>query len=84
MTENILPHRRLGLGSTLVLVHGYLGGSSQWDQQVQFLSRQFDVIALDLAGYGNAQHLNAPTEMAAHARDVLYTLDELGVNRFNL
>ena len=84
MTENILPHRRLGLGSTLVLVHGYLGGSSQWDQQVQFLSRQFDVIAVDLAGYGNAQHLNAPNEMAAHARDVLYTLDQLGVNRFNL
>ncbi|MEY4254431.1 MAG: hypothetical protein RLZZ566_1901, partial [Pseudomonadota bacterium] len=84
MTANILPHQRLGLGSTLVLVHGYLGGSSQWDQQVQFLCDQFDVIAVDLAGYGNAQHLNAPNEMAAHARDVLYTLDQLGVNRFNL
>ena len=68
----------------MVLVHGYLGGSSQWDAQVQFLSPHFDVIAVDLAGYGNAQHLTAPTEMAAHAQAVLATLDQLGVGCFHL
>ena len=84
MTLSVLPHRRVGAGPAMVLVHGYLGGSSQWDAQVQFLSRHFDVIAVDLAGYGDAHHLPAPTEMAAHAQAVLLTLDQLGIDRFHL
>jgi pimeloyl-ACP methyl ester carboxylesterase len=74
----------MGAGLAMVLVHGYLGGSSQWDAQVQFLSQHFDVIAVDLAGYGNAHHLTAPTEIAAHAQAVLVTLDQLGVDCFHL
>jgi 2-hydroxy-6-oxonona-2,4-dienedioate hydrolase len=84
MTTPILPHRRLGAGLTFVLVHGYLGGSSQWDAEVQVLSQHFDVIAVDLAGYGNAHQLMAPTEMGAHAQAVLATLDQLGVDSFHL
>lgn len=79
-----LPFQRAGKGKPLVLVHGYLGGSSQWDAQVQFLSQSFDVIAVDLAGYGNAHHLPAPTDMAAHAQAVLSTLDQLGIDHFHL
>ncbi len=68
----------------MVLVHGYLGGSSQWEAELRFLSQHCDVIAVDLAGYGNARHLVAPTEMAAHAQSVLGTLDQLGVDCFHL
>jgi 2-hydroxy-6-oxonona-2,4-dienedioate hydrolase len=74
----------MGAGPAMVLVHGYLGGSSQWDAQLQFLSPHFEVIAVDLAGYGNGQHLTAPTELAAHAQAVLATLDQLGVDGFHL
>jgi 2-hydroxy-6-oxonona-2,4-dienedioate hydrolase len=74
----------MGAGVAMVLVHGYLGGSSQWNAEVQFLSQHFDVVAVDLPGYGNAHHLIAPTEIAAHAQAVLATLDQLGVNYFHL
>jgi 2-hydroxy-6-oxonona-2,4-dienedioate hydrolase len=74
----------MGAGLPMVLVHGYLGGSSQWEAEIRFLSQHFDVIAVDLAGYGNAYHLQAPTEMAAHAQAVLSTLDQLGIDRFHL
>lgn len=84
MTQLILPHRRMGAGLPMVLVHGYLGGSSQWEAQLRFLSQHFDVIAVDLAGYGNASHLAAPTVMATHAQSVLNTLDQLGIDRFHL
>jgi 2-hydroxy-6-oxonona-2,4-dienedioate hydrolase len=84
MTLCPLPYRRMGAGLPLVLVHGYLGGSSQWDAELRVLSQHFDVIAVDLAGYGNAKHLTAPTEMAAHAQAVLLTLDQLGIERFHL
>lgn len=84
MTASALPYRRAGRGPALVLVHGYLGGSRQWDAEIAFLGERFDVVAPDLAGYGDACHLEAPTEMAAHARSVLATLDRLGIDRFHL
>ena len=79
-----LPFQRFGSGTPLVLVHGYLGGSSQWDTQLPLLSQHFEIVTLDLAGYGMANHLIAPTDLADHARDVLATLDHMGIERFHL
>jgi 2-hydroxy-6-oxonona-2,4-dienedioate hydrolase len=83
-TPQQLPFQRVGVGEPLVLVHGYLGGSSQWDNQLPVLSQHFEVITFDLAGYGKAHHLTAPTDLAEHARNVLASLDHLGVDRFHL
>ena len=80
----ILPFQRHGGGTPLVLVHGYLGGSSQWDAQLPLLRQHFEVVTLDLAGYGMANHLTAPTNMADHARNVLATLEHMGIHRFHL
>jgi pimeloyl-ACP methyl ester carboxylesterase len=66
------------------LVHGYLGGSVQWAAEIERFRAHFDVIAVDLAGYGEARDRAAPTEIAAHARAVLRTLDHLGVSSFHL
>ena len=79
-----LPFRRAGRGETLVLVHGYLGGSAQWAAQIEHLREHGDVIAVDLAGYGQARDRAAPADIAAHARAVLATLDGLGIERFHL
>jgi 2-hydroxy-6-oxonona-2,4-dienedioate hydrolase len=80
----LLPSQRTGTGFPLVLVHGYLGGSSQWNSLLPMLSQHFEVVTLDLAGFGKANHLNGPTNMADHARSVLATLDHLGIERFHL
>jgi 2-hydroxy-6-oxonona-2,4-dienedioate hydrolase len=80
----LLPFQRVGVGTPLVLVHGYLGGSSQWDAQLPLLSPHFEVVTLDLAGYGMANHLAAPIDLADHARNVLATLDHMGIERFHL
>lgn len=81
---SFLPFRRAGSGPTLVLVHGYLGGSSQWLAEIERLRHFFDVIAVDLAGYGDARHLSAPKDIASHAQAVIATLDHLGINKFHL
>jgi 2-hydroxy-6-oxonona-2,4-dienedioate hydrolase len=80
----LLPYQRNGIGSTLVLVHGYLGGSNQWQAQLPVLSKHFDVVTLDLAGYGLANHLVAPTNLTDHALNVLATLDQIGIEHFHL
>lgn len=79
-----LPYRRAGSGPALVLVHGYLGGSGQWLAEIERLRLYFDVIAVDLAGYGDAKHLPAPKSIATHAQSVLKTLDQLGITNFYL
>lgn len=79
-----LQHLRTGAGDTLVLVHGYLGGSRQWAAEIEALHPHFDVIAIDLPGYGQCSHLSAPSEIAGHAGAVLAHLDGLGVERFHL
>ena len=79
-----LPYERCGNGYPLVLVHGYLGGSQQWASELIRLSRSFDVIALNLAGYGAAHALSAPSDISDHATAVLDTLDKLGIERFHL
>ena len=80
----LLPFQRVGAGPVLVLVHGYLGGSSQWDAQLPALCQHFEVVTLDLAGYGKANHLTAPTDLVSHARNVLFTLDHIGIEHFHL
>jgi 2-hydroxy-6-oxonona-2,4-dienedioate hydrolase len=80
----LLPYQRIGIGRTLVLVHGYLGGSNQWQAQLPELTKHFDVVTLDLAGYGLANHLVAPTSLTDHALNVLATLDHLGIESFHL
>lgn len=80
----MLPHRRAGRGTPLVLVHGYLGGSEQWQAQIAHFSGQFDVIAPCLPGYGKASDLPTCDRIGALADAVIGLLDELGVAEFIL
>jgi 2-hydroxy-6-oxonona-2,4-dienedioate hydrolase len=83
-SPKVLPVQRTGSGVPLVLVHGYLGGSNQWDLVLPFISKHFEVITVDLAGYGLANQLIAPTDLSDHARNVLTTLDQIGITNFHL
>jgi pimeloyl-ACP methyl ester carboxylesterase len=52
VVKGIRTHvRRTGKGKTLVLVHG-LGGPLMWQRVEPLLSRYFEVVALDLPGFG--------------------------------
>jgi pimeloyl-ACP methyl ester carboxylesterase len=80
----LLPHRRAGDGCPLVLVHGYLGGSDQWDAEIAHFCDRFDVIAPDLPGFGHASDRPGCKTIASMADAVTGLLDQLGVDRFVL
>ncbi len=80
----MLNYQRKGVGEVLVLVHGYLGGSEMWREQIDFFSKHFDVIAPDLPGFGLSKDLIAPDSIAGFAQTVLDLLDALGINEFHL
>lgn len=79
-----LSFKRAGSGPTLVLVHGYLGASAIWADQLAQFAQNHDVICPDLAGFGASASLVAPDSIEGHARNVLALLDRLGVDRFEL
>lgn len=84
MTQAALPYRRAGSGQPLVLVHGYLGGSAQWETVIAGLSDRYDVIAPDLPGFGDASGEPGCASIAAMADSVLALLDQLGISDFIL
>ena len=79
-----LSFTRAGSGPALVLVHGYLGGSAMWANQLSRFAPTHDVICPDLAGFGASAALSAPDSIEGHARCVLDLLDSLGIDRFDL
>ncbi|WP_294623420.1 alpha/beta hydrolase [uncultured Roseovarius sp.] len=68
----------------LVFVHGFMGGSRQWADQCAALGHNFEVIALDLPGYGENAHLQAPDSIAGFAAWALDELSKQGVEQFHL
>lgn len=68
----------------LVLVHGFMGGGEQWDGYVDRLSRQGDLIAVDLPGFGRNAHLPPICSIAGYADWIVKHLRDLGVERYHL
>ena len=79
-----LAFTRKGSGPALVLVHGYLGGSAMWADQIATFRENRDVICPDLAGFGASADLIAPDSITGHAEMVLGLLDRLGIHSFDL
>ncbi|WP_371225065.1 alpha/beta fold hydrolase [Roseovarius sp. 2305UL8-3] len=70
--------------TSLVFVHGFMGGSQQWQDQCAVLGDDFEVITPDLPGFGENAHLEAPGSIAGFAQWVLDDLSARGVERFHL
>ena len=71
--------RRRGHGEPVLLVHGGLSDSREWDPQVEDLSRDYDVVAVDVLGCGGSADPPQEFGLADHAHVLAGTLDILGI-----
>jgi pimeloyl-ACP methyl ester carboxylesterase len=69
---------------TVVLVHGYLGGSAQWSDLAKAMSDRFHVVTIDLPGFGLASDHDTPSSIPGFAERVIADLDARGIARFAL
>jgi pimeloyl-ACP methyl ester carboxylesterase len=76
-----LAFTRTGSGPTLVLLHALGLSRSAWDPVVPALAERFDVVAVDLPGFGASPPLppTTPASPEALAAAVGALLDELGL-----
>lgn len=74
-----------GQGTPIILVHGHPFNHTMWLPQIAAFSKDYQVIAPDLRGYGKSTlHDAANTKFEDYATDVLKLADHLGVDRFHL
>jgi haloacetate dehalogenase len=81
--------RRAGQGAPLLLLHGHPQTHAMWHRVAPQLARRFDVVLMDLRGYGDSGRPAAGERSAAYskremARDALAVMRELGHQRFQV
>ncbi len=67
----------------VVFVHGFLGGSRQWQKQTEALAG-LDIVALDMPGFGQNAKLEALDSIEGYANWALNELSMRGIERFHL
>lgn len=73
--------RDAGQGEAVVLLHEFPLNSRMWEPQVAALRDRCRLIAPDFAGFGLTPARNEDLSLAAHARDVLNTINVLQIER---
>ena len=68
----------------LVLVHGFMGGSRQWDLQREHFGNDRRLITPDLPGFGSNANLEAPDSIGGFAQFLMDELDRQDIHRFAL
>jgi pimeloyl-ACP methyl ester carboxylesterase len=81
-----LSYDRTGSGAPLLLVHGLGSASTTWLPLIASLTRQYDVISVDLPGHGLSAPLprTEPATPRRLAKTVATLLDELGLKRVHV
>ena len=80
----MLHYRRFGSGRTVVLQHGFAGGSELFAPLSAHLAPNFDVITTDLPGFAGSADEPVPDSIEGLAEALVETIVGLGVDRFAL
>jgi pimeloyl-ACP methyl ester carboxylesterase len=78
-----INHHRAGSGEPLVLMHGIGSRWQVWNPELERLTREREVIAVDLPGFGRSPRPpdDPPAGVATLTRLMIEFLDELGLER---
>jgi len=80
-----LAYRERGVGTPVVLLHGFSQRGDTWTELIGFLADQHRWITIDIRGHGvTTTRAGASHAMEACANDVIALLDELGIARCHL
>lgn len=75
-------YSQTGGGQPMVLLHGFLEERGMWDAYVEVLSKDFNVICVDLLGQGETDSIGYVHSMEEHAKAVKAVLDAEGIENY--
>ncbi|MCB9147832.1 MAG: alpha/beta fold hydrolase [Caldilineaceae bacterium] len=73
-----------GEGEPLILLHGGLGNSDYWAEQIPVFAQHYQVITMDSRGHGRSTFDETPIGYDLMMSDVLALMDHLGIEKANL
>ncbi|WP_295444140.1 alpha/beta hydrolase [uncultured Thiodictyon sp.] len=79
-----LAYRQTGSGTPLILIHGWRGASSHWQDTLNSLADIRNVNAIDLPGHGETPPRRDQLTTEGLARLVMDFADQSGLERFDL
>lgn len=66
--------------TTLLFIHGAFINKEYWDKQLSYFSRNYRVIAIDLAGHGHSSHHRTDWTVQHYGKDISEFIKELSLN----
>lgn len=78
MNKNQLAYEVHGSGETVVLIHAFPLSKKMWAEQVRLLAKKYQVVTVDLPGFGQSPPQSRPS-IALWAQAVALVLDELKI-----
>ena len=79
-----LAYRQMGSGTPLLLIHGWRGASTHWQNTLESLADIRNVHAIDLPGHGETPPRRDQITTESLARLVIEFADRLGLDQFDL
>ena len=73
-----------GDGTALILLHGGLGHSGHWDNQLPVLSEHYKVITVDSRGHGRSTMTEQQISYELMASDIVALMDHLSIKRAHI
>ena len=84
-TDLEIEYLRGGSGTPLVLLHGFGADKDNWNRVSRYLTEHFDVIAIDLPGFGNStNNIDLEYDVFSQVSRLKTILDTLKIDKFNL
>jgi pimeloyl-ACP methyl ester carboxylesterase len=74
-------YAEFGTGKPVILLHGGLGNSNYWGNQVPALARRYHVIVMDSRGHGRSTRNTQPYGYDLMASDVVALMDYLKIDK---
>lgn len=68
----------------MLFLHGYLSCKESFLYQIEFFSRYFKVVAIDMTGFGHSPPMNRPYNLDDYAAEVKRVIDELGEDKIDV
>ncbi len=85
VSGNSIAYLRTGKGEPLILVHGITTYSFIWRNLIPGLSKNYDVIAIDLLGCGSSDKpLDVSYSLKSHSERLYEMISKLGIDKFHL
>ena len=80
-----LNYYEQGSGEPLVFIHGLGGRAERWRLQIEALSKNYRVLAMDLRGHGQSGYrADEPVSIRTFADDVVALMDKVGLDQAHI